>query len=337
MPGFMGLRGLEHKNPREMERERRADNRRQAELESHEQRSREKVQEILQDQEGDMSAFQGRRGGMQPDSCGTLCGEKATRIMSSRVAVLSFDDTLLTVQGIFSSVKFRHLPVVDESGRIIGIISDRDFLRMISPFFGTVNEQSRDKELMTRKVGTIMTRNPVCAGPDISVIEAVRIMNRKKISCLPIVRDEEKTLLGIITWKDVVRLFCPAAFHAETESNRLRTGVHINPEKGESVRLQAKAAESARLQDKTAGSARSGAGTTPAPPPSSARPDRPRGDTSHISAPGAPLHFSHDTALRPRSAGQAGSNLADKQRERMSRHLSGGIHPPDESPGEPEN
>ncbi len=248
----MGLRGLENKNPRDMERERREEQRRNEARHGDtrvnaEKRSLEKAQEILQDQAGDMSAYNKTiaSGGMISE-CDNVCRSKVEKIMSGRVAVLSFDDTLLTAQGIFSSAKFRHLPIVDEVGNITGIISDRDVLRLSSPFFGTINEQHRDREIMSRKVGVIMTRNPVCIDIGETVINAVRLMNHWKISCLPVVENGGAKLLGIVTWKDVVRAFCPAGFSQNSESSRIKTGVHVDPEATESARLRAMSARTQR-------------------------------------------------------------------------------------------
>lgn len=234
----MGLRGLEHKTPRDMEKERK-DERRSDTRAFAERRSREKVQEILQDQTGDMSAYNKTISGTEMSECDVVCHHTMDRIMSGRVAVLSFDDTLLTAQGIFSNAKFRHLPIVDDSGNIIGIISDRDVLRLSSPFFGTVNEQTRDREIMARKVGVIMTRNPVCVDISERVVNAVRLMSGRKISCLPVVENGGRKLLGIVTWKDIVRAFCPAGFNPTRDSNRIKTGVHVDPESSESARLKA--------------------------------------------------------------------------------------------------
>ncbi len=207
MPGFMGLRGLTPKNPHDMERQRREE--RKTSKDDLERRAEEKAQEILRGQDGDMSAHTGDMPAGDGIDFHRIANFIVGEIMSERVAVLEFDDNLLTVQGIFNKVKFRHLPVVEPDGNIIGILSDRDFLRMVSPFLGTVNEQTRDKEIMTRKVGTIMTRNPVCANVNTSILETIHLMNAHKISCLPIVERGGMRLLGIVTWKDIVRAFCP--------------------------------------------------------------------------------------------------------------------------------
>lgn len=268
MPGFMGLRGLEIANANDFARGRR-DEQHHSSLAEAERRAREKVQEILQEQEQARPENACRAAALLElgAQCSILEHTTVDRIMSGRVAVLAFDDTMLTVQGIFDSVRFHHLPVVDEGGCIIGIISDRDFLRLISPFFGTINEQLRDKEIMTRKAGMVMTRNPVCIGPDAMIVDAVRLMNRERISCLPVVEPGFNKLLGIITWKDVVRAFCPGGFDTTKDSNRLKTGVHIDPPSSESARLRAKSAESARL-------ARRGGGAAGPPDPSDPAGDR---------------------------------------------------------------
>ncbi len=235
----MGLRGLNNKTAHDRDRERR-EQRETNQDALMERRSNEKVQEILRGQEGDMTQYTGSLQATAKSDCERIAARPVSEIMSAKVAALSFDDNLLTVQGIFASVKFRHLPVVDEYGEIIGIISDRDFLRVVSPFFGTINEQNRDKEIMAKKVGVIMTRNPICATADTSITSAVRLMNGKKISCLPIVEKGSLKLLGIVTWKDVVRVFVPRAFNPNRESNRLKAGVRVDPVSSESQRLRAK-------------------------------------------------------------------------------------------------
>jgi hypothetical protein len=87
-----------------------------------------------------------------------------------------------------------------------------------------------------------MTRNPICANIDTTILQAVQLMNTNKISCLPIVELGGMRLLGIVTWKDVVRAFCPKAFDPLRDSARLRTGVRLNPQTAESGRLRARAA-----------------------------------------------------------------------------------------------
>lgn len=134
-------------------------------------------------------------------------------VMVRRLATVPPDATLLQVRDLFAHVRFHHLLVV-EDGRLVGLISDRDVLRTVSPFFGTVNEQPRDAALMARKVHQIMTRQPICATPKIPLADAVRTMFRRRISALPVIMPDSGALVGLMTWKDVVRAYMPEAFTA---------------------------------------------------------------------------------------------------------------------------
>lgn len=360
MPGFMGIRGLDLKNPHDTERRRRED--RKVPKEELERRANEKAMEILRDQQGDMSRHTGDIQSDEKSDCYKIAGFMVGEIMSEKVVVLEFDDNLLTVEEVFAKARFRHLPVVEPGGEIIGILSDRDFLRTVSPFFGTVNEQTRDKEIMMRKVGTIMTRNPICANIDTTILQAVQLMNSNKISCLPIVELGGMRLLGIVTWKDVVRAFCPKAFDPLRDSARLKTGVRINPQTAESARLRARrAAEGEALSNEAskglfentepdkgadvpkavpAAAASSAPKETEdehsrsehaimevAPPHSDALERRRRKDGSEtdfyaVEKPGIQIAASEKLPDH-RTAGQAGSELALRQRALLREQLAG--------------
>ena len=254
----MGLRGLEHENIHDTlgQRQHAEKNTETARIEK---RSLEKADEIVRGQQTGRENNARLADGVAEGDGAITVGE----IMSGRVAVLSFDDTVFTAHNIFSRVKFRHLPIVNEEGGIIGVVSDRDILRNSSPFLGTVNEQSRDREIMSKKVGLIMTRTPLCATAETPLTEAIKLMNGRRISCLPIVASDGARLLGIITWKDVVRALSPKSFTSGYDTRRLRTGAQAASESArrraieeDNARLKSRAAESARIRALTADSVR---------------------------------------------------------------------------------
>ena len=125
-------------------------------------------------------------------------------IMTSSVVTIGMDDTLREAHELLESNGFHHLVVVEE-GRIVGIVSDRDILRELSPFVGRMDARERDDQSLERRVHQIMTRNPVCATPEWAASEAVRRLQNGRHSCMPVV-DEEKKLVGILTIRDVARL-----------------------------------------------------------------------------------------------------------------------------------
>lgn len=55
------------------------------------------------------------------------------QVMTSNPSCISPDTTALELIGLFHAKQFRHLLVVDEERRLIGIISDRDVLRCLGP------------------------------------------------------------------------------------------------------------------------------------------------------------------------------------------------------------
>ena len=85
------------------------------------------------------------------------------------------------------------LPVVDDSGRLVGIFTERDLL---------VRVVARRLDPEKVRVGDVMTPNPVTIGPDETVEEALRIMNKIRARHLPVV-DEKGRLIGIVSIRDI--------------------------------------------------------------------------------------------------------------------------------------
>lgn len=133
-------------------------------------------------------------------------------IMSERPVSVSLDDHLDVVKDIFDHAKFHHLLVIDE-GKLIGVISDRDLLKAISPHIGTNRYTMRDLETLAQPVHRIVTRKPLTLTADASVDEAVAIFNAHNISCIPIV-DDGGAAVGIVSWRDILKSL--AALRRET-------------------------------------------------------------------------------------------------------------------------
>jgi acetoin utilization protein AcuB len=125
-------------------------------------------------------------------------------IMTVRVVTVEADDSLETIKQIFDSARFRHLLVVDSGKKLIGVISDRDLLRALSPYVGTPSENARDLATLKKRAHQIMTRQPITLPPDATVDEAIQLFLDRRISCIPIV-DEHFKPVGIVSWRDVLR------------------------------------------------------------------------------------------------------------------------------------
>jgi acetoin utilization protein AcuB len=125
------------------------------------------------------------------------------KIMTKRVVSVELDDTLRTVKHIFEQGSFHHLLAV-EKGKLYGVLSDRDLLKAISPRIGTLNESAQDIATLNKKVHQVMSRKPVSIAPDTNVYQAISLFNQHRISCLPVV-DDNNHPVGILSWRDVFR------------------------------------------------------------------------------------------------------------------------------------
>lgn len=124
-------------------------------------------------------------------------------IMTRKVLTVDMDRSLNDVRRVFERAPFHHLVVI-EDGKLVGLVSDRDVYRAISPFAGTPTERSCDAFTLRKHVHQIMTRSPKTCEPDDTAEEACKRMLEERISCLPVVNDRGKCV-GIVTIRDVAR------------------------------------------------------------------------------------------------------------------------------------
>jgi len=100
---------------------------------------------------------------------------------------------------------FRHLPVVDEKDKLVGMLTDRD-IRLIRPSFAFVNKEDAAVQLWSISVQQAAVFDPITAKPETTLKEAAELMLRWHVGGLPVVDDQEK-LIGMITYTDILREF----------------------------------------------------------------------------------------------------------------------------------
>jgi acetoin utilization protein AcuB len=131
-------------------------------------------------------------------------GEAVESIMTRPVVSISMDVELQRARELMEQRHVHHLPVVHR-GKLVGIVSDRDVLRAISPFADKLAERAQDAETLHAKVHQVMSRKLVTAKPSQTIQDAAALMLDAGVSCLPIVT-AEGALVGIVTLRDLTRL-----------------------------------------------------------------------------------------------------------------------------------
>jgi CBS domain-containing protein len=139
---------------------------------------------------------------------------RAYQIMSRSVVTVSPETPIVEAAKLMLDRHIGGLPVVDATGRLIGIVSDGDFIRRAE--IGTARKRGRWLGLLMRRgrgpsdflhdhgrtVGDIMTTDPVTVTADAPLAEVVQTMENRSVKRLPVTSGDR--VVGMITYADFV-------------------------------------------------------------------------------------------------------------------------------------
>lgn len=147
-------------------------------------------------------------------------------VMTPNPLVISPDAPLTDAIALLAQNRIGGLPVMDNTGKLVGFISETDIIWQQSgvtpPAYITIldsviyleNPSRYEKELhkaLGQTVGEVMSSGPIITiKPDCSLSEAARLMNQKQVHRLPVL-DESKKLIGILTCGDIIRVMAMGA------------------------------------------------------------------------------------------------------------------------------
>lgn len=127
-----------------------------------------------------------------------------SKIMSTNLITLDMDDDLSKAKAIFEQHKIHHILVLNNK-ELVGVVTDRDIYKHLSPTIGTKNETPRDHSMLQKKLHLVMNRNLTTAKQQVNLNEAVLLFHDNRISCLPIVNALMEPI-GIISWRDILKV-----------------------------------------------------------------------------------------------------------------------------------
>jgi acetoin utilization protein AcuB len=125
--------------------------------------------------------------------------------MTTDVITVDPEASMMRAAKMMKEKGIRRLPVVDEKGKLVGMLSDRD-VKEASPSKATTLDVHELYYLLSEiKVKNIMTPNPLTIRDTDTVVKCAAIMHDKKISGLPVLNDKNE-LVGIMTQNEVYRV-----------------------------------------------------------------------------------------------------------------------------------
>ena len=152
--------------------------------------------------------------------------------MSTRPVTITADTTMSEALRVMRQSHVRRLPVLDDEGTMVGIVSEKDLL-YASPSPATSLSIYEMHDMLTRlKVSELMTKEVITVAPDNLLEDAARIMVDNVIGGLPVLQNGK--LVGIITQTDIFKVFLEL-LGARLEG--LRLTLEIPERKGEIARI----------------------------------------------------------------------------------------------------
>jgi len=123
--------------------------------------------------------------------------------MRRNPVTVAMDTPLRKVRDLMHTRRFHHV-LVASGDRLIGVVSDRDVLRALSPAADKPHVGgTADLATLDTRVHLIMSRDIVSVGLSTPIVEATRVMLERRINCLPVLEDDG-FCAGIITSYDVL-------------------------------------------------------------------------------------------------------------------------------------
>lgn len=129
-------------------------------------------------------------------------------IMSTNLVTLEEDENLELAENAMRFGRIRHLPVVRDGTKLVGLVTHRDLLRAQVSTLAGLSPDERASLSVSIKAGAIMATDVHTVDPATPVLEAARLLKEHKYGCLPVVEGER--LVGIITEADFIDLIIRA-------------------------------------------------------------------------------------------------------------------------------
>ena len=143
----------------------------------------------------------------------------ARDIMTEKIVSVTLETSLTDLAKKFVETRFSNLPVLDDDGQLVGIISETDLIEQHKPlhiptvmtlfdWVFTLGSEKQFKEEVDRvtaaTVGELYQKDPVTCSPDTTVRELAGLMSQHRVHLLPVVDGGE--MIGVVARLDLIRV-----------------------------------------------------------------------------------------------------------------------------------
>ncbi len=119
---------------------------------------------------------------------------RVDQYMTRQIFTVRPDDLINLAACLMDWEHIKYVPVEDEDGRLVGLLTYRCLLRLL-----TQGKRALEKDIY---VSELMHKSPLVAAPDTRTLDAMRLMRAERVSCLPVVENDK--LVGIVTERDLI-------------------------------------------------------------------------------------------------------------------------------------
>ena len=140
------------------------------------------------------------------------------RKMTTDLITVTPDTPLVKARDLLREHNIKQVPVVDQKGKLLGILTDRDIKQAWASPATTLSIYELTYVLQKLTVESVMVKDPITVTPNSTIERAAKILHDRKIGSLPVVEDGK--LVGIITSTDLMEVLLDG-LGVQEESGRL--------------------------------------------------------------------------------------------------------------------
>ena len=125
-------------------------------------------------------------------------------LMTKKVVSFFEEQSLPLAHELMKLRKMRHIPVIDEERRVVGVVTHRDIMGAQSQAFSLMHDRASTSFEPTIAIQKIMSRDVWTVNQSASAYDAGKLLLDHTFSCLPVVDDGHR-LVGIVTDRDYLK------------------------------------------------------------------------------------------------------------------------------------